>query len=387
MDRREAYKAIALFGLVSLLGDVIYEGARGITPSYLGYLGASAFVIGLTFGLGEFISFGLRIFSGVIADKTRAYWTLYAIGYLLIIAIPLLAIADSWWIVVLLILIERFAKSFRSPARDTLLSMISEEVGAGKTFGFHELMDQIGAVLGPAVLGAILLWTSGDYKLAFTVLAIPYLGLLFAVIYTYGRIRPFLESAIRGSKHIGLREITRILPMESKMYILAVTLNTIGLIHWSLILHQASLIEAAWVVTFLYVGIQLIDAVTAPVSGYLYDKMGRKILIVPFLLSIIPTALTMISGWSNLIVAGVFFGVVYGMQESIYRAAIADLVPLEARGSAYGLFNGFYGLGLLISGSVFGYMLTSGNIVSAIVYSVALQGIASIVLLKSVKLF
>ncbi len=387
MDKGDAYKAIALFGFVSLLGDVIYEGARGITPSYLGYLGASAFVIGLTFGLGEFISFGLRIFSGVIADKTRAYWALYAMGYLLVIAIPLLAIADSWWIVVLLILIERFAKSFRSPARDTLLSMISEEVGAGKTFGFHELMDQIGAVLGPATLGVILLWTSGDYKLAFTVLIIPYLGLLFAVLYTYSKIRPLVEPAIREARHIGFGEIARALPIEFKMYILAVTLNTIGLIHWSLILHQASLIEAVWMVSFLYVGIQLIDAVTAPVSGYLYDKIGRKILLAPFLLSIIPTALTMISGWSNLIVAGVFFGVVYGMQESIYRAAIADLVPVEARGSAYGLFNGFYGLGLLISGGVFGYMLVSGNIVLAISYSVVLQTLASIILLKSVKLF
>ena len=123
-SKRVAYLGILLFGLVSLSGDLIYEGARGIIPAYLYSLGASALIVGMVSGLGEFLGYGLRLVSGYLADVTKAYWRLTVLGYLLLVSIPLLALTNNWQIAVILILIERFAKALRSPSRDTLLLVV-----------------------------------------------------------------------------------------------------------------------------------------------------------------------------------------------------------------------------------------------------------------------
>jgi hypothetical protein len=71
MRERGAFQFIILMGLVSLFSDMTYEGARSLTGPYLGLLGGSAFVVGLVAGLGEFIGYGLRLATGVVADRTR----------------------------------------------------------------------------------------------------------------------------------------------------------------------------------------------------------------------------------------------------------------------------------------------------------------------------
>jgi MFS family permease len=269
-----------------------------------------------------------------------------------------------------------------------LLSVVSTNVGAGKTFGLHELMDQIGAVLGPASLGIILLWTNESFSLAFNALFLPYIILLFLVIYTYTRIKDKVNPYISLSERRNFTQILRDLPTRFRIYVAAITLNTIGLIHWSLILYQANLIVSAWIVSFLYVVIQLVDAIAAPIMGYLYDKWGRILLFIPFLLSIIPTSTTLIGGWSNIIIASLFFGLVYGMQESIYRAAIVDIVSIDIRGTAYGVFNAFYGLGLFSSGVIFGWLITMNiNPVVGIIFSIAMQLTSIPLLLKSLGHF
>jgi MFS-type transporter involved in bile tolerance (Atg22 family) len=167
-----ALRFIVLMGVVSLFGDIVYEGARGVIGPYLALLGASASVVGLVGGLGEFIGYALRLFSGFMADRTKAYWLFTFIGYGLLVSIPLLSFAQSWQIAALLILLERAGKAFRSPARDTILSYATKEVGRGFGFGLHEALDQIGAIVGPLIFSAIL-FAGGNYRLGFSVLWIP----------------------------------------------------------------------------------------------------------------------------------------------------------------------------------------------------------------------
>ena len=166
-----ALRFIVLMGVVSLFGDIVYEGARGVTGPYLALLGASASVVGLVGGLGEFIGYALRLFSGFMADRTKAYWLFTFIGYGLLVSIPLLSFAQSWQIAVLLILLERAGKAFRSPARDTILSYATKEVGRGFGFGLHEALDQIGAIVGPLIF--LRFFAGGNYRLGFSVLWIP----------------------------------------------------------------------------------------------------------------------------------------------------------------------------------------------------------------------
>lgn len=199
---RAAYRAIILLGIVSLMGDLVYEGSRGIIPDYLDFLGASALIVGLVTGLGEFLGYAMRLFSGILADTTKAYWFLIFAGYGLIVAVPLMAFPWGWQVVALLVLVERFGKALRSPPRDTVLSVVSKGIGSGKAFGIHEFLDQIGAILGPLVVVILMLYTKNDYSNVFKFMILPYFILLLVLSYTYRSIggKTYTETRVEKSK-------------------------------------------------------------------------------------------------------------------------------------------------------------------------------------------
>jgi hypothetical protein len=72
---------IILLGIVSLFGDITYEGVRSVAGPYLYMLGASASVVSLVAGIGGFVGYALRLASGYLVDRTKAYWILAFIGY------------------------------------------------------------------------------------------------------------------------------------------------------------------------------------------------------------------------------------------------------------------------------------------------------------------
>ncbi|RLB09267.1 MAG: MFS transporter, partial [Deltaproteobacteria bacterium] len=142
ISRKSAFQFIMLMGVVSLFGDMVYEGARSVSGPYLKLLGASAAVVGIVAGLGEFLGYTIRILSGYVSDKTGLYWPMTIIGYGLLCCIPLLGIVQFWQIAAFLIILERIGKGIRSPARDTILSHVTKKVGRGTGFGLHEALDQ-----------------------------------------------------------------------------------------------------------------------------------------------------------------------------------------------------------------------------------------------------
>ncbi len=355
-SRRSAYYAILLFGIVSLMGDIVYEGARGVIPSYLEFLGATAFIVGFVGGLGDFLGYAFRLVSGFLADTTRAYWLFIFLGYGLIAAIPLLGIPLGLEIAILLVLLERLGKAFRSPSRDTLLSIISKDVGAGKAFGIHELLDQIGGILGPLIM-TFLMFSTGNYNFAFSFLALPFLALVAVLTYTYKKVgtKTFQVKMEKTKKSQGK------LPKPFLIYTFAVLLNTAGLVPYTIILFKASEIlqttESMWIIPLIYLLIQGVDAPVALAAGFAYDKFGTRILAIPFLLSIFSSMLTMGStSLLTIVAAALVFGIVLGMQESVYRAAVSAYTPITSRGTAYGIFNTAYGVGFLISGSLYGLL-------------------------------
>ncbi|MEM0037025.1 MAG: MFS transporter [Candidatus Korarchaeum sp.] len=380
VDRSKVYRVIMLFGLVSFLGDIIYEGARGVIPSYLAYLGASAFLVGLVSGISEFIALTLRLIAGILTDVTRSYWKFYVLGYALIISIPLIGLSSMLPIVITLIVLERVAKAIRTPARDSLISFISRGVGAGKAFGIHEALDQFGAILGPLSMGVILLITTNDYSMAFLVTFIPYLALLASVAYAY-RSYPLVTPV----REVDSRDGVMVYDRRFWLYNVSVLLNTVALIHVSLIILASSRTFDPAVAAFLYTLIQGVDMFSALLAGAMFDRFGRIFLCLPFTLSILPSTLALLGGGANLILASVFYGIVLGMQESIYRAAISAMITEKQRGSAYGIFNTFYGVGSLVSATVFGYFIEMGFVGLGILFTLIGQIAALITLILSVR--
>ncbi|MBS7627502.1 MFS transporter [Candidatus Bathyarchaeota archaeon] len=386
MEDRKAYAAILLLGIVSLLGDIVYEGCRGLIPDYLRFLGATAFVVGFIGGLGEFIGYALRLASGFLADSTRAYWTFIFLGYGLIASIPLLGIAGMWEFAAILVILERLGKAIRSPSRDAVLSIVSKGVGAGKAFGLHELLDQTGAILGPLIVAALMLYSANNYAYTFIFLILPYATLMAFLTFTYIRLGKGGSHRFEDRKKEGFRSLGK----PFYRYSMAVLLNTAGLLPVALILYRASTIlqpgQLQWIIPLLYVLVQGVDAPIALLSGYAYDRFGSKVLVLSFILSILPTIFVSSEGLIALVAASLSFGLVLGMQESIYRAAVSELSPIASRGTAYGLFNMAYGIGFLISGTIYGAMIDLGlAFIASVLYVITIQGIALALLQSALR--
>jgi MFS family permease len=376
-DRRSVYAAIVLFGVVSLFGDIVYEGARGLIPDFLYFLGATALIVGLVGGLGEFLGYMIRLGSGSLSDRTRAYWFFIFLGYGLIVSIPLLGFAWTWEIAIVLVLMERIGKGLRAPSRDTVLSIVSKDIGPGKAFGLHELLDQVGAVLGPLIVGMLMLYTFNNYQETFNFLFLPFLFLVIFLGVTRKKVgrRIYVKEKTPSGKSKGLER-------SFYVYTLAVSLNTLGLIPVALILYQASVllqpISQEWLVPIIYMLIQGVDAIIAPIAGYVFDKYGVKVLAFPFVVSVFPPFFTITgTGLEHLIIASIFFGFVLGMQESIYRAAVSKFAPIQVRGTAYGIFNAAFGTAFLISGGIFGFLFDLGApLVLTLLFVVSTQVLA-----------
>ncbi len=372
-ERTNALRFIILMGIVSLLGDVVYEGARGVTGPYLALLGASATMVGLIGGLGEFIGYALRLFSGFIADRTKAYWLFTFIGYGLLIAIPLLAFTNSWQVAVLLIVLERVGKAFRSPARDTILSYATKEVGRGFGFGLHEALDQIGAIIGPLIF-SVILFAGGNYRTGFSVLWIPALMVIGILRIAKNRL-PHPEK-LESEQEAGAKNN----PIFSKIFILYSLFTffaVAGFANFPLISYHLKIkaIVSDVQIPALFALAMGVDALTALIIGKAYDRVGLKTLMIIPLFSVFIPFLTFSNMLVFVIIGIILWGIVLGVHETIMRAAVADLTAISRRGSAYGIFNTIYGLSWMLGGAFMG-MLYEHSVFSLILLAALFEVIA-----------
>ena len=355
-ENSTALRIIILFGIVSLLGDIIYEGTRGVVGPYLKILGGNALIVGFVFGLGEFFGYLLRLFFGYFSDKTKAYWFFIFIGYGMLAFIPLLSVANIWQIAGAFIITERIGKAIRSPARDTVISSFKKRVGSGFAFGLHEFFDQIGALIGPLIFAFAFLNRDvviDDYKKTFTFMWIPFIFLIIVLIFAYGR-------KVEKEKE---EKIDEKLPKIFWLYIIFTFLTTFGFINFAISGYhfKTKNIFYDYQIPLVYALAMGIDGGIAMFIGKAYDRMNKKgdglklLLIIPLLTLL--SSITILSSYKYLIILGIaFWGIVMGAHETIMKAGISDITSLRRRGTAYGLFNFSYGIALFFGGSMAGYL-------------------------------
>ncbi len=383
---RKALITILLFGIVSLFADIVYEGARSIIPGYLGLLGASAAIVGFIAGFGELLGFALRMPFGYLADITRSYWLLTFMGYTVnLFAVPLLALTTDWKYAALLIFFERLGKAIRTPARDVVLSTATKAIGRGKGFAIHEVLDQVGAITGPAIVLTSMALTS-SYRFTFGLLAVPAIISLIALYLTYKLYPKPLESDETSQKT--LQESSSIFGLGVKfwLYMISISLSTMGFMHAALILYRARDFHVLpeELIPSLYLIAMAVDAVFALILGFMYDKYGLKVIGISYPLTILIPLFALNPTYYGIILSSIFFGIVMAFQETLMRAGVADLTPVKVRGSAYGIFNAVYGVSLFISGTVMGLLYERFMLI--IFYSMILQILALIVLIRLIRL-
>jgi MFS family permease len=373
---------IILLGIVSLFGDVTYEGARSVTGPYLATLGASASVVGLVSGIGEFVGYALRLASGHLADRTKAYWLLTFIGYGLLVSIPLLAFAGNWQLAAVLIVLERMGKAIRSPARDTMLSYATKKVGRGWGFAVHEALDQVGAIIGPLAFSLVLV-SHDNYREGFTVLWIP--ALLTLAVLAIARRKFPVPQNLEAPGETSRQNVQGKLPRVFWLYTIFTLFSVAGFANFQLIsyhLKAQSIVPDAQI-PLIYAVSMGVDALAALLVGKTYDRIGLvSLLAVPLLTLPIPF-LAFSHSYSLVLIGMALWGVVMGIQETIMRAAIADLTPIERRGFAYGIFNTVYGAGWGLGGVVMG--LLYGHSISYLILFAVVMELISIPLFLSVR--
>jgi MFS family permease len=344
---------VVALGIVSLLADMVYEGARSILGPFLVTLGASAATVGLVSGIGEFAGYAARFFAGYATDRTREYWALTIAGYALtVISVPLIGLAGSVTLALALVVGERLGKAIRSPAKDTILSFATAEMGRGYGFGLHEALDQTGAVIGPLLLAAILALHEGDYRLAFLSLAIPGVLTMAVLLWTRRRI-PDPRELEDVKEEDEDANATRSRPY--RLYMGFTFLAVLGFAPFPLIGYHlvTQNVVADSTVPLLFALAMAVDAGVAVLAGRIYDRRGLWVVaIVPAATAAVLLAFT---DTPTLVWIGVaIWGGVMGLQESTLRAAVGDMIPGHRRGTAYGIFNGLYGFALLAGSTAMG---------------------------------
>jgi MFS family permease len=368
-EARTAVKFIVLLGSVSLAADMTYEGARSITGPFLGVLGASGTVVGLVAGFGELAGYGLRLASGYLSDRTGRYWAITIFGYALnLLVVPLLALAGHWQIAGGLIIAERLGKAIRTPARDAMLSHATATVGRGWGFGLHEALDQVGAVLGPLAIAWVLL-AGGSFRSGFALLLVP----AAIALVLLGAAR-FLYPHPRGLEAAELKVEARGFRPPFWIYLTAAGLVGAGYVDFPLIafhLTRQSVVTGSMIPIF-YALAMGVDGISAIVFGRLFDRLGIRVLLPVVGLSLAFAPLVFLGGFTLALVGMGTWGIGLGAQESIMRAAVAEMVPADRRGSAYGVFNSVYGAAWFLGSALMGFLYDT-SVLALVVFSVFVQ--------------
>lgn len=371
---------MVLLGIVSLFADMTYEGARSITGQYLAVLGASGTVVGIVAGFGELIGYGFRLVSGYVSDKTGKYWLITFIGYALnLIAVPLLALAGNWPLAASLIILERFGKAIRNPSRDAMLSYATKETGRGWGFGLHEALDQIGAIAGPLIVSAVLYYR-GSYQHSFAILLIPAICAL-SVLAVAWFLYPRPQDLEVESQRVKVEGFSK----KYWLYIAAVSCVAAGYVDFSLIAYhfeKMNAISTVWIPVFFSIAMAA-DGLAALIFGRLYDTKGISILILITGISSFFPPLVFVDSFYFALLGMILWGMGLGSQESIMRAVVANLVRMDARGTAYGTMNIWFGISWFLGSALMGFLYDI-SIPSLIVFSMGIQ-LAAIPILIAVK--
>ncbi len=394
--KKKAIRLILLFGLISLLGDIIYEGARGVNGPYLETLGASAAIVGLVAGLGELLGYLIRLASGYFSDKTRAHWFFTIFGYSFLMVIPLLSLTGVWQFAAVFMVLERIGKGIRSPAKDTILSSATRQIGTGFGFAIVEFVDQVGATIGPLIFTFFFMSLGpgdrimGDYQKGYSLMWFPFVVLMMTLFTAF-----FL---VRNPEELEKKSAGKPLPDKISrtfwLYCLFTFVTTLGFLNFALVGYHLKTNNLATdsQIPLLYSLAMAVDAVIGLVIGKWYDRLKRKhdnehsglllLILLPFFTVVLP--LFTLSYHIGFIVAGtILWGIVMGTHETIMKAGIADITNIRKRGTGYGIFSMLYGIAIFLGSAASGFLYDySINMLIVVMIAIEILAIPLFFLMK-----
>jgi MFS family permease len=363
---------VTALGVVSFFTDFSTEMVLGVLPLFIvSSLGASRAILGVIEGSSELTSYAFRMVSGSLSDKVGKRKIFVIAGYSLsTITKPFFAASSSWLDAFVVRFGDRMGKGLRTAPRDALIADSVQESKAGKAFGLHRTIDQIGAIIGP--VGAFALLQFMDIRGIFLISLIP--GAIAVLILVF-----FVkEVAIKRSpaRTTMLSNIDRVIRGNRPFVLLLIITGIfgIGAFNFSFILLRASDLGIADnLIPLVYATINVAHTAIGIPSGILADKVGKeKVLIIGYSVFAISTALMLLFS-ENIFYAYILaaiFGLYIGISETVQRAVVPKYVVSELRGTAYGLYNVVIGTTFFVANVVFGFLWDNYSLDIAVSYSI-----------------
>jgi MFS family permease len=371
---------VVRLGYVSLFTDLSTEMILGILPVFIvEQLGATAALLGLIEGTAEAVNDFFRVLTGVITDRFAKRKPFVLLGYALSsFAKPLFALASSWGQAFAVRVIDRAGKGMRTSPRDALISDSITKTQAGKAFGVHASLDQIGAVLGPllALVAIPIFGVRGVFWLSFAPAVVSLLILVFFVKETTGLVeqrRLFANAA-------------EVLNLRFIVLLTVLGIFSVGAYNFSFMLLLASSLGVSeGMIPLVYATLNFATVVLGFPSGLLADRVGKIPVLCLAYAAFFATSVTGIVLVGNSLYAyliAFLFGAYLGISDTVQRAVIPDFTRNELKGTAYAFYYLLIGFSSLAANTIFGYLWTSASSSAAFTYSIvtSVAGFAALTL-------
>ena len=378
-DSKLGFRNVVMLGYVSLFTDVSTEMILGVLPLFIVVnLGASPAILGLIEGVAEAVNYGCRVFTGVLTDKIGKRKVLIFLGYgLSSISKPLFALASTWGQAFAIRTMDRAGKGARTSPRDALISDSVAKSQAGKAFGTHSSMDQIGAVAGPLLaFGLIpLIGIRGIFWVSFIPALISLLILLFFVKEKHG---------LRRQTDV-FRNARLVLNREFSLFLITLGIFSVGAYDFSFILLEAGALGVQTnYIPLVYAFLNFATVIIGLPAGLLADRVGK----VPalclgyfmFFFASFSGIILHVNPFNALVIAFLFGGYL-AISDTIQRAIIPDFTLPEFKGTAYAFYYTLIGGCALVANSVFGFLWSSVGSGLAFKFSMATSVVGLVALL------
>ena len=369
--------AVRTLGVVSLLTDLSSEMIYPLLPSFLvGTLKAGPAFVGLVEGVAESIASLMRVVAGRVSDRLPRRKPLIVAGYgLSSVARPLVALAVAPWHVLAVRAVDRVGKGLRGAPRDALLAEVTAPADRGRAYGFHRAMDHAGAVIGPLVASALLLWRS-DLRLVFALAAFPALA---SVIVLVLGVREEPRARVATSSGAGSAPLTP----SMRRYLLVLAVFTLGNSSDAFLLLRA---QDAGVplatIPLLWAALHVVKSSASTAGGSLSDRLGRRATITAgwVLFAIAYAGLAVASAAWHVWALFAVYGLFTALTEGAERALVADLAPADGRGHAFGAFHAVTGVMTLPASLLTGVLWQAFGPGAALLTGAALAVVAAVLL-------
>ncbi|AMQ18926.1 MFS transporter [Thermococcus peptonophilus] len=373
---------VFLLGIVSFLNDMSSEMISPIVPSYLtDVLGEGKLISGSIMGAIESMSSLFKVAFGYVSDRFRKRKTFVFIGYALsTLAKGALAFTRSWWDFLTLRALDRIGKGIRTAPRDALIAESSEKGKSGKSFGFHRMMDTLGAVAGPLVAIGILKLLEGlpvekAYRYVFLLSAVPGLISLLVILLFVKDRGAEVKKRITGISTLRDRNL--------QFFLAVVALGALGRYSYAFTLWKAE--ELGYTVVqgmAFYALFNTIYALSAYPIGLYSDRFGKKRMITAgfAVAALASLAFAYAHNLATLVGAFVLYGLYIAIEDTVPRAYMADLAKDYEKGTIIGAYHTVFGLFVLPASVIAGYLWKTYSLTYSFLFSTAMNLLALVLM-------